>query len=284
MMSLAERTRTGLREMPSNAAWLLSRARDRRHEISAAVIDAGPVGDSVEIRMKRAREAAERAREAEERAIEAGQEAEERAESAREASDRGRARLAEIRDETTRQIKGRVAEAEKAANEMVKRERQAAEEDAREERDQVKAEVEEEIEEAELEADEARERAEALLEHAAGRMAEARQLAEEAAEAARAAAEEAHREAEQLAEEAQQQASEADAQVSAAEQLRDRPKAEAKNTARRLERDTANGGLAAYHKPELVELAASIGIEGRTNMTKSELVDAITKASRRGAQ
>jgi colicin import membrane protein len=111
-----------------------------------------------------------------------------------------------------------------------------------------------------------------LLGDASERMAEARQLAEEAAEAARAAADEAHRQAEQLAEEAQQQASDADAQVSAAEELRDRPKAGAK--------DTTNGGLEAYHKPELVELAASIGIEGRTNMTKSELVAAIAKASR----
>src|SRR3712207_2903969 len=126
-MSLAERTRTGLREMPSNAAWLLSRARDRRHGISAAVIDAAPVGDSVEIRMKRAREAAEQAREAEERAIEAGQEAEQRAEHAREVRDRGRAVLAELREETTREIKQRVSEAQQAADEMVKRERQAAE-------------------------------------------------------------------------------------------------------------------------------------------------------------
>ena len=38
--------------------------------------------------------------------------------------------------------------------------------------------------------------------------------------------------------------------------------------------------LESYNKPELVELAASIGIEGRTNMTKGELVDAIAKASR----
>jgi hypothetical protein len=38
--------------------------------------------------------------------------------------------------------------------------------------------------------------------------------------------------------------------------------------------------LESYHKPELVELAAAIGIEGRTTMTKSELVDAIAKASR----
>jgi hypothetical protein len=110
-------------------------------------------------------------------------------------------------------------------------------------------------------------------------MAEARQLAEEAAETARAAAEEARREAQQLAQEAQQQAKEADAQVSAAEQLREGPAAGAKQTARRLERDGRNG-LEAYHKPELVELAGSIGIEGRSNMTKSELVEAIKKASR----
>ena len=62
MMSLSEQTRTGLREMPSNAGWLLSRARDRRRKVSAAVVDAAPFGgDSVDIRMKRAREAAERA-------------------------------------------------------------------------------------------------------------------------------------------------------------------------------------------------------------------------------
>ena len=47
-----------------------------------------------------------------------------------------------------------------------------------------------------------------------------------------------------------------------------------------LERNPANGGLESYNKPELVELAASIGVEGRTNMTKDELVAAIAKASR----
>jgi colicin import membrane protein len=119
------------------------------------------------------------------------------------------------------------------------------------------------------------------VEDATGKLAEARQLADEAAEAARAAAEEAHRQAQQLAEEAEQQASEADAQVSAAEQLRERPKATAKDTARRLEREAANGGLESYHKPQLIELAASVGVEGRTNMTKRELVEAIAKASRR---
>jgi hypothetical protein len=281
MMSLLEQTQTGLREMPSNAAWLLSRARDGRRKVSAAVVDTAPFGgDSVEIRMKRAREAAERAREAEEQAVEAGQESQERADYARQVSERGRARRAEVQQETSRWIKQRVAEAQKAADEMVKRERQAAEGEAQEEREQVNAEVAEEIEHAQGVAEQAQGRADALVEDAAAKLAEAKQLAEEAAEAARAAAEEAHRQAQQLAEEAEQQASEADAQVSAAEQLRQRPKSTAKDTARKLEQNTANGGLESYHKPELVELAASIGIDGRTNMTKGELVEAIAKASR----
>ena len=59
-MSLSERMRSGLKEMPSNAAWLLSRvrepvdsagsatdsakagARDRRRKWSAALVDAAP--------------------------------------------------------------------------------------------------------------------------------------------------------------------------------------------------------------------------------------------------
>ena len=90
-------------------------------------------------------------------------------------------------------------------------------------------------------------------------MAEAARLAEEAAEAA----EEAQRQSKQLADEAQQQASDARAR---AEELSEQPTA------------TANG-LESYTKPQLVELAASIGVEGRTTMTKHELVEAIAKAS-----
>ena len=56
--------------------------------------------------------------------------------------------------------------------------------------------------------------------------------------------------------------------------------ATAKHAARKLERSATNGGLESYNKPELVELAAGIGIEGRTTMSKVELVDAIAKASR----
>ena len=47
--------------------------------MTAAVVDAAPVGDSVEIRARRAHDAGERAREAEERAVEAARLSKERA-------------------------------------------------------------------------------------------------------------------------------------------------------------------------------------------------------------
>jgi hypothetical protein len=108
------------------------------------------------------------------------------------------------------------------------------------------------------------------------KLAEARRLAAEAAGAAHAAAEEANRQAQQLASEAEQRASEAEARVKATEQIRAQPRSIAKDTAREPQRE--NDGLESYNKPELVELAASLGIEKRTTMSKGELVDAIAKS------
>ena len=298
-MSLSERAKTGLREMPSNAAWLVSRAlqpadavgttagdaragaRDKRRSLSATVIDAIPGGgDSVELRLKRAREAAERAREAEDHAVEAAEDAKERSDHARKVSERGRARITEVERETSRWVKQRIAEAQKAADEAVERARREAEAEAQEERQETVAEVDEEIENAQEDAEEAQGRAQELVDEATERLAEARRLANEAAEAARAAAEEAQRQAQELADEAEQQAGDAEAQVAAAEQLRQRSEATAKQTARKLESNPTNGDLKAYNKPELLQLAAGIGIEGRTTMTKDELVNAIAKTSR----
>ena len=298
-MLLLERTRIGLREMPSNAAWLVSRAlrpadaigsaaesagagaRDRGRKVKAAVVDAAPIGgDSVEVRMRRAQDAGERAREAEDRAVEAARESKDLAAHVRQVSERGRARLKQVEQETSRQVKQRVAQAQKAADEFVKQEREAAEADAEEERQEVQEEIDDEIGDAQRDAEASQERAEELVEDATEKLAEARRLADEAAEAARAAAEEANRQAEQIAGEAEQQASDAEERVKVAEQLRGHAAATAKRTARELSGDLTNGGLKSYNKPELVELAASIGIKGRTNMTKGELVRAITNASR----
>ncbi|MEO9121032.1 MAG: Rho termination factor N-terminal domain-containing protein, partial [Solirubrobacteraceae bacterium] len=78
---------------------------------------------------------------------------------------------------------------------------------------------------------------------------------------------------------AAQQASDAEARVQATEQIRQQSRTTAKRATRELERDSTNGGLTSYNKPQLVDLASSIGIEKRNTMTKSELVDAIAKAS-----
>ena len=123
-----------------------------------------------------------------------------------------------------------------------------------------------------------------LVEDATEALAEARRLADEAAEAARSAAQEANRQAQRLQNEAKQRASDTQTRVKAAEDLRERAAATAKHTALELDRTTTDGGLDAYESPELVELAASIGIENRSNMTKPELVDAIMKAARRQAR
>jgi hypothetical protein len=156
MMTVFERTRIGLREMPSNAVWLVSRivkpadaiggavagARDKGRKATTVVVDAMPVGNSVEIRARRAHDAAERAREAEAQAVEAAQESKALAERARAVSERGRARIQEVDRETTRMVNQRVAEAQKAAEEFVRREREAAEADAEEQREEVEEEVE----------------------------------------------------------------------------------------------------------------------------------------------
>ena len=297
-MSLSDLAKTGLREMPSNAAWLMSRAiqpaesvgtaadsaragaRDRRRKMSAAVVDAMPVGgDSVELRLKRARDAAERAREAEERALEAAEEAKERSDHAR--------RWPSAAVPAWRRWSGRRAAtssnaspSSKAADDAVARERREAEAEAAEERQETAAEVDEEIEEAQDEAEEAQRRAQELVDDATEKLAEARRLADEGAQAARAAAEEAQRQAQELADEAEQQAGDAEARVTAAEQLRERAKATARAYRPRAQAHPSNGDLKDYNKPELLQLAAGIGIEGRTNMSKDELVSAITKASR----
>jgi hypothetical protein len=295
-----ERTRTGLREMPSNAAWLLSRAlkpvdavedaagsavesaRDQGRRIEAAVIDAAPVGgDSVEIKLRRAQDAAERAREDEERAREAAQDARSQAEKVKEVSERGHARLRELERETDRQIKHRIAEAKRTAEEFVRVERRAAEAEAEERRREFQEEVDNEIAEAHDDAEEARHAAEELVADASEKLVEARQLADDAARAARAAAEEAEQQAQAIAGQAERQAAAAEDRVKTTEQLRDHLVTTARETARDLNRETANGGLGSYSKAELIDLAAAAEISGRSHMTKQELVTALRSTSRK---
>lgn len=111
-------------------------------------------------------------------------------------------------------------------------------------------------------------------------MLEAKRLAEDAAEAAQLAAEEARRNAQEFARDAEQQARQAEVRVSRAEKVRGRSEATARATAAEAGRLKANGDLQEYTKSDLMELASTIGIEGRTRMAKTELITAIREASR----
>jgi colicin import membrane protein len=270
---LSENTGTGLRELPSNAAWLLSRAlpsegagtRDTARRIKASVEDAAPMGDSVETRLKRARAAAERAQQAEEEALAATEESRRAADHARLVAENNRAAVADLKRELKRRVEETVAEARRAAQERIEQERAEAQADADDELEERQGEAEEETLGAREDAEAAQQHAQDLVDAARERLAEARELADEATRAARAAAEEAHRQAQQLAEDAEQQARAADQQVAVARRLGGRP---------------VNGDLESHSKAELLELAAAMDLEGRTTLTKAELVSAIKRASR----
>ena len=294
-MSLSELAQKGLRDLPTNAAWLFdralgssdsvgsaaehvaARARDTGQRLSAAVVHAAPGGDPVESLMKRAQQSAERAREAEVRAVESSEEAKARAEYAHRLNAQGRTRLKEVEREISRERDQRIKQAEKEAEAALRREREAAEADAEKRRREVFAEVEDETESARRDAEDSQHRAEECVEDAREKLAEAKRLADEAAQAARAAAEKATRHAQQLSSEAEQQAEDAEARVAAAEQIQTRSEATVMKTARDLERESANGDLDSYNKQELIELAASMSIAGRSHMTKPELVKAIRR-------
>ena len=111
-------------------------------------------------------------------------------------------------------------------------------------------------------------------------MLEAKRLADEAAEAAQLAAEQAKRNAQQFAGDAEQQARQAEVRVSRADKVRGRSKATGRATAADTNHVKTNGDLQEYKKSDLMELASTIGIEGRTKMAKNELITAIQAASR----
>jgi colicin import membrane protein len=292
---LASQARLGLRELPGNAAWLLSRAvqpapgtRDKARVLGASLVDAAPVGDSVEMRMKRARAAAERAQEAEEEALEAARWSKESADRVREVAEGNRKWLAEVKRETNGRVEERVAEARRAADERVAEAGRAADEQVEQERAAARGEADEDLEKAQAEAarkteaakrdaEAAQQRAKDVLGDSRERLAEARKLADEAVQAARSAAEEAQRQSKQLVEEAEQQAKGAGAQLAAAEHVREDAAVSAKGMA---QREQTNANLESQSKAELLDLAAGMEIEGRTKMSKSELIAAITKAAR----
>ena len=182
----------------------------------------------------------------------------------------GRRRLQAAKVADGAATKRRVAEARRRADALVAEEREAADADASRTLDEVAARNEAEREDAEREATEARERAEAEMAAAQEQLAEARALADEAAEAARSAADEAHRRARAMTEQAEAQSRAAEERAAEADQARGSVAVETAEFVRQAEKAPAVDDVADKTKPELLDLAASLDIEGRSAMTKGE--------------
>ena len=95
-------------------------------------------------------------------------------------------------------------------------------------------------------------------------LAQARALADEAAEAARSAADEAHRRARAMTEQAEAQSRAADERAAEADQARGSVAAETAEFVRQTEKAPAVDDLADKTKPELLDLAASLEVDGRS--------------------
>ena len=287
--TLAHHAKVGLREMPRNATWALSRllrpigsAPAAASEAASSTSDAvgavahkgrrlaqraaevahldGDGDGSVEDLVERARRAAEEADEAEADAVERAQEASQAADEARLGAEQAEARMATARTEGDRTVETRVADAEREGAERVARaQREAealveeAEAKAREEVDremtELSSDLEDEAEARRARAEEASAAAQAAIDAAAAAVARARDLADRAQRAADEAAARAARTAERLR--GEDPAAELAPLAAPGTDLEDRTKA------------------------ELLDLAAQAGLEGRTAMTKAQLVEAL---------
>ncbi len=288
----------GVKELPNNATWLLAKAVgpldhrsfssagpvgglvDVARQAGASVMDAVPGGDSIELRLQRARAAVSQAQAAEDDAVQQSLEAERLAQEAEEVAERCQDYVRDVEAEQARLVEQRVAEARREAEVRVEEARLEAQSEADRALESAREEADARAEEARREAESANERARAGLEDARDKLVEARALSEEALEATREAAEEAHRQALQVAAEAERDARSAQERVAEAQRVQ----AATGDTASELTRQLNGAGtssLKSMSKQELLDLAAAQGIEGRSAMTKAELATALGRASRK---
>ena len=104
-------------------------------------------------------------------------------------------------------------------------------------------------------------------------------MADEVARAAQEAADEAHREAERLAAQAGDHAEEADEQLATTHELAHEVKLETARTVRTSRDNSDLDDLEERTRDQLLDLAAGLGIEGRSKMRKPQLVGAVKKAT-----
>jgi hypothetical protein len=290
---LVHQAKIAVTEFPDNAGWLMRKvltpppveramdeARGGARRMSESIADALPFGgDSLDLRLQRAQEALEDAERAEERALQRMSEANDLNERFKAVAAAGRRRLQEAKAGGDAATKRRVSDAQRRAAAMVAEERAAAEADASRHLDEVAAQNEAETEEAQRTAEDARRSAEAEMDAAREQLAQARTLADEAAEAARRAAEEAHRRARVMTEQAEAQSRAADERAAEADKARGSVTVQTAEFVRQTEKAPTADDLADKTKPELLDLAASLEVEGRSRMTKDELAKAVRRAS-----
>ena len=137
---------TGVKEMPRNASWLIGKAltpiaaprgkvedvrkdaTDKVRSTRVGIIDALPgLGDSVELRLKRAHAAADDAKAAEERSVSSAREAERLAKDADRAEVEREKRVEQVRSEHQSEADARVREVEQDAERRVAEARADAE-------------------------------------------------------------------------------------------------------------------------------------------------------------
>jgi colicin import membrane protein len=291
---------TGIKDLPRNGAWVLSRvvesptstagsvsgsATDAARRISAAVADVLPGShDSVEVRLKRAEAAVARAKQAEQEALAQARNADNLAEVAKAVTEEGRQRQREAAREGKQEIDRRAQEARRSLEHQVGQEREQASQEVTDRLEKLRAEVEAHTLQARQDADEAAKRAQEQIAQAHEQMTAARTLAAEATRAAQEAADQAHQQARAVAEQADLNAGSAD-----------RALADARGTEELLATETARAIQAEREyevperldertKAELLDIAHPLQISGVARMSKEQLVRSIQRASRAKAR
>ncbi|MBA3234058.1 MAG: hypothetical protein H0T17_08955 [Propionibacteriales bacterium] len=298
----------GVKDLPRNTSWLLSKALSpvdgakgaasaskdaassagstASHGIVDTVRSAGASlkdvlpgsSDSVELRLQRARAATERARESEDRAFASAEEAKARTSHAKETAERDKAHLRDVKRDQSKLVEQRVAEARRDADAQVDEAHKEAQSEADEVIESEETEAKQRLQKARDEAEDAQAKAKADLSDATSKLAEARQLADEATAAAQAAADEAHQQAKRLAATAHHDAESADQVVAEAERVRASSSATATVVTKRLKKADTAVDFDALSKQELLDLAKAKGVDGRSSMSKNELVSVLKKS------
>ena len=263
-------------------------------------------GDSAAEMMRKADDAAEHAHQLEASAVRTAQQAKDEADAAAAIAAESDQAMKAARSEAREMVKSRVEQAERTtqdqlaqlareqeqeylraqerAEQQVDELRHAEEEAARQALENIEAEHIGRTQKAQQRAAQSHEEAAELITEANEALAHAQQLADEAAQAAQEAALEASREADQLAEQAKERAADAKRRSTEAQRVRDRANT---SLARVQGNGQANTGstttmptltaddLQVLAKPDLLRVAQGLDIEGRTSMSKPELLDAL---------